>query len=163
MNDPSRATEEGGRALKRGGPRRLAEACCTVAGIGGSLLCSFGMVAAAVGLFAAAGTAAAKGSSMTGMGTTSGSRDMPGWLDVIVRFGPQILVASLLLVALGVGLRRRRALVPVVAGGGILYLGMYGQSDLAWMSVAIAVGTVLLILAYAVALRPRSGSWLRGT
>lgn len=93
---------------------------------------------------------------MAGMGSAhSAGRQEPGWLHAIVRFGPEILVASLLLVALGVGIRRRWALLPVALGGAVLYVAMYVQSSLTWMYVAIAVGTGLLILAFALSLRPR--------
>jgi hypothetical protein len=117
------------------------------------------MVAAALGLFAAAGTTAANFSSMAGMGSArSAARQEPGWLHAIIRFGPEILVASLVLVALGVGVRRRGALVPVALGGAVLYVGMYIQSSLIWMYVAIAVGTALLLIAYVLSLRARTSS-----
>lgn len=135
----------------------MAEACCTAAGVAGSALCSFAMVAAAVGLFATAGTTAAGSSSMAGMGSAqpAGRARARVALHAIVRFGPEILVASLLLLALGVGLRRRWALLPAALGGVVLYVGMYVQSSLTWMYVAIAVGTGLLLLAFALTLRPR--------
>lgn len=134
----------------------MAAACCSALGIGGSALCSFGMVAAAVGLFATAGTTVAH-SSTAGMGTmiSTGSARLPGWLDVIVRFGPEILVFSLLLLIAGVAVRRRGAAIPAVVGGVGLYVGMYVQSSLLWMYLAIGVGGMLLLLAYVASLRPR--------
>lgn len=147
----SREPPDPGRHARAG---RVAEACCSIAGIGGSVACSFGMVAAAVGLFGTAGTTAARGASMAGMGDASSTVSrQPGWLDALVRFGPEILIASLALVALGVGLRRPRALIAVAVGGGVLYVGMYVQDSLATMYVAIAAGTILLIFAYAWSLR----------
>lgn len=135
--------------------KRAAALLSSTLGIGGSALCSFGMVAAAVGLFATAGTTAAH-TTMSGMGTmtSSGSSRLPGSLDAIVRFGPQILVLSLLLVVAGVALRRRSAVIPAVVGGFILYVGMYAQVSVLWMYVAIAVGGALLLFAYVVSVRP---------
>lgn len=91
---------------------------------------------------------------MAGMGRASSTvSQQPVWLDALVRFGPEILIASLALVALGVGLRRPRALIPVAVGGGVLYVGMYVQSSTVAMYVAIAAGTILLIVGYAWSLR----------
>ena len=77
----------------------------------------------------------------------------PGWLDAILRFGPGILIVSVLLVAVSVALRRREAALSAIGGGLILYVGMYAQPNLALMYGAIAVGTVLLLLAYVASLR----------
>lgn len=113
------------------------------------------MVAAAVGLFGTAGATAAH-TSMAGMGTmtSSSSARLPGWLDAIVRFGPEILVLSLLLLIAGVAVRRPSAAIPAVVGGVGLYVGMYVQNSVFWMYVAIGVGGVLLLLAYVLSLRP---------
>jgi hypothetical protein len=117
------------------------------------------MVAVSVGLFAAGGAAAVQG-GMAGMdsmdqgGAEAGSAQVPGWLDVILRFGPEILIVSLLLVAASVALRRRAAMLPAIGGGLVLYVGMYAQPHMALMYAAIVVGTVLLILAYVTSLRP---------
>ncbi|MGH7319318.1 MAG: hypothetical protein ACRELA_06790 [Candidatus Rokuibacteriota bacterium] len=70
-----------------------------------------------------------------------------------MRFGPEILVASLVLLATGVAVRRSAALLPAAAGGVVLYVGMYVQQSMAWMYVAIGVGMVLLALAYVVSVR----------
>lgn len=135
---------------------RIVSACCSAAGASGSLLCSFSMIAAAVGLFASGGAAAAHGSmsSMTAMNaqTGAGSR-LPAWLDALVRYGPWILVASLGLFLIGVGLRRRSVLVPAAVGGAILYVGMYRQSSLAVMYAAIGADTLLMGAAYLISMR----------
>jgi hypothetical protein len=137
-----------------------------LAGLGGSVLCSAAMIAAAVGLITtttSTGTAAHRLStqSMPGMDTpaagTTGGGALPAWLaawlGALVRYGPQLLVASLALLAVGTALHRRAALAPTVAAGVILYVGMYRQRSLPWMYVAIGIGTVLLAAAYAVSLR----------
>lgn len=153
---PNETVGAGGRpqvpVIRRKG---AAAAVAATVGVGGSALCSFGMVAAAVGLFATAGASAAH-TSMAGMGTANspGSSSLPAWLDPIVRFGPEILVVSLLLVVAGVALRRRSAAGPAVVGGVVLYVGMYMQKSLLLMYVAIGVGGILLLLGYVVSLRP---------
>lgn len=152
-------TTSSGASARRGTgnerAQRVIETCCAVAGLAGSALCSFAMVAAAVGLFTAAG-ATASHSSMAGMGSMrAAAQQEPEWLQAIVRFGPEILIASLLLLALGIGTRRRSALVPIALGGAVLYAGMYVQRSLTWMYVAIAVGTALLLLAWVSTLRSR--------
>ncbi len=128
-------------------------------GLGGTLVCSLSMIAAAVGLFAAGGTAAAQG-GMAGMGSGhqgGAGADVshnPGWLDAILRFGPEILIVSVLLIVASVALRRRSAALPAIGGGVVLYVGMYAQPNLALMYTAMAVGTVLLVLAYVASFRP---------
>lgn len=139
--------------------------CCTVVGIGGSILCSLSMVAAAIGLFASGGAAAAKGagSSMAGMaGTGSGATPAhsPGWLDVLIRFGPELLVVSIIILTIAVALRRPMASVPALLGGVILYVGMYAQPSLLWMYASMAFGTALLVLAFLASLR-LPGTWRR--
>lgn len=139
---------------------RLA-ACCSAAAIGGTLLCSLSMTAAAVGVFAAGGAAAAKDTgSMSGMGgpSSSGSASpSPAWLDFLIRFGPEILIVSILLLTFAVGLRRRDAIVPALSGGLILYVGMYAQPSLPVMYAAMAIGTAFLLLAFVASLRPTLG------
>src|SRR5215211_4354384 len=137
----------------------------SIVGLGGTLVCSLSMIAAAVGLFAAGGTAAAQG-GMAGMRSNhqgraeavtahaAGAAQIPRWLDVLLRWGPEILVISVLLMVASVVLRRRWAALPAIGGGIILYVGMYVQPNLAVMYATIAVGTLLLILAYVASLRP---------
>lgn len=171
----------------------------SLVGIGGTLVCSLSMVAVAVGLFVAGGTAATQGMAgmdsghqggranvasghhgrsgrdgMAGMGSkhqdgapgaSSGHHRVakhsvakqahtPAWLEILLRFGPVILVVSVLLVTASATLRRRLAALPAISGGLILYVGMYAQPNLALMYAAIVVGTVLLIVAFVASLRP---------
>jgi hypothetical protein len=124
-------------------------------GLVGTLVCSLSMVAAPLGLIAAGGTAAAQG-GMAGMGSGdqgAGAAHSPGWLDVLLRWGPEILVVSVLLIVASVALRRRWAALPAIGGGLILYVGMYAQPNLAVMYGTIIVGTALLVLAYVASLR----------
>jgi len=117
------------------------------------------MTAAAIGVFAAGGAAAAK-DSMSGMGSSSSSGSAspsPAWLDTLLRFGPEILIVSILLLTITVGLRRRVAVVPAVIGGGVLYVGMYVQPNLPVMYGAMVIGTALLLLAFVVIRRPVRG------
>ncbi len=130
----------------------------SIVGVGGTLVCSLSMVAVSVGLFVAGGATALQG-GMAGMdsmdqgGPEAGVPQAPGWLDVILRFGPEILIVSLLLVAASVALRRPVAVLPAIGGGLVLYVGMYVQPGMALMYGAIVVGTVLLIGAYVASLR----------
>jgi hypothetical protein len=117
------------------------------------------MVAAGVGLFASTSAKAGEGaaSSMAGMGNMGGnagtSTHFPGWLDALMRFGPVILIGSVLLVGVAVWLRRKAAVIPTLVGGLILYAGMYVQPNLAIMYGAMVLGTVLLVVAYVASLR----------
>ena len=63
-------------------------------------------------------------------GIAAGAARPPGWLGVVLRWGPEILVASVLLIVVSVAQRRPRAAL-----------------------LAIVVGTVLLVFAYATSLR----------
>ncbi len=60
----------------------------------------------------------------------------------------------MLLIVASVALRRRWAALPAIVGGLILYVGMYGQPNLALMYTAMAVGTVLLVLAFVASFHP---------
>jgi hypothetical protein len=160
--DPASDGATGSRAVGRD-KGRLAKLGRLV-GIGGALVCSLSMVAAAVGLFVAGSTAATQG--MAGMGSghqggranadsghhggsgRDGRADMgskhqggapehqgaapdagserhsvakaappPAWLEALLRFGPVILVVSVLLVTASVTLRRRLAALPAIGGG----------------------------------------------
>ncbi len=134
-------------------------------GLVGTLACSLSMVAAPLGLIAAGGTAAAQG-GMAGMGAEhqgASAAHSPGWFDVLLRWGPEILVVSVLLIVASVALRRQWAALPAIGGGLILYGGMYAQPNLAVMYAAIVVGTVLLVLAYVASFRPAKRAGGRGT
>ena len=143
------ATASRGQTLRR--ESGLITACCGALGIGGAILCSLTMVAPALGLIA--GQAAR--SSMGGMSgsASAGQAQLPAWWEAIVRLGPEILVVSVLLVALAVALRRHVAALPAIAGGFILYVGMYVQPSLVVMEAATLLGIALLVLAYAASFR----------
>ncbi len=154
LMDKKEPKSRGATAPAAGGSRDRLVSLGSIVGIGGTLVCSLSMVAVAVGLFVAGGTAAAQG-GMAGMGSGhQGMADVPGWLEALLRFGPVILIVSVLLVAASVTLRRRLAALPAISGGLILYVGMYAQPNLALMYAAIVVGTVLLVVAYGASLRP---------
>lgn len=131
-------------------------ACCGALGIGGAILCSLTMVAPALGLIAVQRTQPVM-SGMSGPGQTSRAQ-LPAWWQAVVASGPEILVVSVLLVALAVALRRRAAALPAMVGGLILYLGMYVQPSLAMMYAAPILGIALLLFAYVAGLRPALGA-----
>jgi hypothetical protein len=130
----------------------LATACCGGLGIFGTLLCSLTMAAPAVGLVAVQ----TAHSSMEGMGSFDAAQQaqLPAWWTEVVHLGPAILVISVLLVALAVALRHPLAALPAIVGGPVLYVGMYAQPSLPVMYAATVLGISLLLLAYAVGLRP---------
>jgi hypothetical protein len=144
------ATVSRGQTLRR--ESGLITACCGALGLGGAILCSLTMVAPALGLLAGQAARSSMG-GMSGSASTSQAQ-LPAWWDAIVRLGPEILVLSVLLVALAVALRRRLAALPAIVGGLILYLGMYAQPSLMAMEAATGIGTGLLVLAYVAGLRP---------
>jgi hypothetical protein len=102
---------------------------------------------------------------MAGMGSGSSAGTAisryPGWPGTLwvtlIRFGPEILVVSVLLLTLAAALRRRTAAVPALTGGVILYGGMYVQPSVSVMYVAMILGTALLVLSYVASLRPILG------
>lgn len=106
-----------------------------VLGLVGTIACGTSMVLVAVGV----GTSAAA----TGMAAMSGTGpDAPhGVLGVLLRIGPWLLVASVLLVTAAFALGRRPAsALPALLAGALLYAGMYAQPDLTVMYAAIAAG-----------------------
>jgi hypothetical protein len=119
-----------------GAARAARTACRTAAGTAGllgSLACGASMVAAAAG---AGGSAAAAGmAAMSGRGATA-----HGLLGVLLRAGPGLLIASVLLVTAAFALRRLIAAGGALLAGAVLYGGMYGQSSPAVMYASFAVG-----------------------
>jgi hypothetical protein len=141
-------------SVERWRAKRWASASLGATGVAGSVLCSFGMVAAAMGLFATGATAAGRAASMSGMGAMGDTHSSSGWLDLTVRYGPEILVASTVLVAAAVAIRRPMALLPAAVGAVVLYVGMYVQNSVGWMYLSIGVGMSLLTFAYVASLLP---------
>jgi hypothetical protein len=92
-------------------------------------------------LLAAAGAGAS--AAATGMAAMPGTGGAPrhGLLGVLVRIGPGLLIASVLLITAAFALSRRpRAAVPGLLAGALLYWGMYAQPSLTLMYASIAVG-----------------------
>jgi hypothetical protein len=152
---PAVATAAAARGQMPAGRKRLITAWCGALGIGGALLCSLTMVAPALGLIAVQTTQPSMDGVSSSGSTTQGQ--LPAWWDTIVGVGPEILVVSVLLVALTVALRRRLAALPAAAGGLILYLGTYAQPSLVVMDAATVLGIALLVLGYVAGLRPALG------
>jgi hypothetical protein len=104
-------------------------------GVLGSMACTASMIAAAVGV---GGAAAA--TSMAGM-TGTGSGHAGGALGALVRIGPWLTVASVLLVTVAFALSRRPVTaIPALVAGAVLYAGMYAQDSVPVMYASIAVG-----------------------
>jgi hypothetical protein len=129
-------------------------------GLLGSLACSTAMVIAFGGLVSAGAAAgAASAGAMAGMGgpptaplAPSQDSSLPEPLLAIVLFliqsGPVILIVSIAAFALGVAIRRRAALFPVVVAGLVLYWGMYVQAVGLVMYSSVALGLLTLATAY---------------
>jgi len=99
------------------------------------MACTASMIAAAVGV---GGAAAA--TSMAGM-TSTGPGHPGGVLGVLVRIGPWLIVASVLLVTSAFALTRRPATaIPALLAGAVLYAGMYAQNSLAVRYASIGAG-----------------------
>jgi hypothetical protein len=107
------------------------------------------MVLPVVGL---AGAGAAVGAqadagSMPGMGPTP-SNHPGGILGVLVIIGPELLVASIILVTVSLTLRRRGAAFLSLVAGAMLYWGMYAQGSVTLMYTTMAGGYVIWALTY---------------
>ena len=121
----------------RAGQSRRRAACSSagVLGLLGSVACAVSMLLVAAGV---AGSAAATSmAAMTGTGTGTPG----GALGGLVRIGPWLMLASVLLVTAAFALTRRPVTaVPAVLAGAVLYAGMYAQASLPVMYASIAVG-----------------------
>ncbi len=101
---------------------------------------------------------------MPGMGpatttATSGSSHPGGLLGVLVTIGPELLVVSVLLVAVSFALRRPVAALPALIAGALLYWGMYSQASVVVMYVTIVVAYLAWAAIYVWnRTRPRRGS-----
>ena len=114
-----------------------------VFGILGCIVCMGSMILAAVGVAGAVVSGSMSAMSMSDMGMNSMSGSSPGWLEPILRFGPVILIVSVLLVTLSIGIRRRGFIIPSLVGGVIMYLGMFMTTNIPLMVSSTAVGFVL--------------------
>jgi hypothetical protein len=99
----------------------------------GSLACAISMILAGLGVGASAASA-----GMAGM-ERSGSAPH-GLLGLLRHAGPALLIASIVLVAAALAVRRPTAAVPALLAGAVLYAGMYSQSNTGVMYTAIALG-----------------------
>ena len=103
-------------------------------GLLGSLTCIGTMLLAVAGIGGAAGMASMR---------TQAPRHAGGGVGALLAAGPALLVASTVAIVVAFALRRPVAAVPALAGGALLYWGMYGQSNLAVMYGTIAAGLVI--------------------
>lgn len=96
------------------------------------------MILPALGI--AAATAAATGQGMGEMNGMDATETSNGALALLQRIGPQLVVISALLVALGLSLRRPWMVIPALAVGALLYWGMYLQTNVPVMFTVSALG-----------------------
>lgn len=117
-------------------------------GVLGTGVCAVAMFAVSLGLVGASATVSAKASrTMDSMSSVGSMAATPAWLSGLLRFGPEILVASLLLVIVPLALRRSIGTLPAVVGGTILFAGMYVQSNGTIMVIATGLGFSLIVTA----------------
>jgi hypothetical protein len=76
---------------------------------------------------------------MAGMGAESAS----GPWDLLLQYGPVILIISVAAMTLALAARRPISAIPAVLAGALLYWGMYGQANLPAVYAAIAIGLVV--------------------
>ncbi len=117
-------------------PPRTKTVCCAAAGAAGglgSLACAISMILAGLGVGASAASAGMAGMDQPG----STPR---GLLGLLRHAGPALLIASIVLVAVALALRRPATAFPALLAGAVLYVGMYSQSNAAVMYTAIALG-----------------------
>lgn len=105
--------------------RRLLSGSAGILGIAGSLTCTATMLVPAAG----AATMA-----------TMSDQDADGLLGALIEFGPPILIASILLFAVSVTIRRPSAALPAIIAGALMYWGMYDQPSYPVMYITLAVG-----------------------
>ncbi|KUO95920.1 hypothetical protein [Ferroacidibacillus organovorans] len=127
--------------MKRG--MKFSSRMSGILGIVGCIVCMGSMILAAVGVAGAIVSGSMSAMSMSGMGMNGMSGSSPGWLETILRFGPVILLVSVLLVTLSIGIRRRGFIIPSLVGGVIMYLGMYMTTNIPLMVSSTVVGFVL--------------------
>jgi hypothetical protein len=125
--------------------RRLVRKTCGSSrwlGAAGTILSCGGMIAAAVAgaLGVTASGAARFGSSMAGMSGMGQSPSNPGWVNAINAISEPLLIASLLLVILGMLPRGRAATALAVTGSVLFYVFMFPFYSL---PLAILDGAVL--------------------
>lgn len=132
-------------------------------GLTGSTACAAAMVLALVGLVgagtAAAGASPSSGdmSTMSGTGTSGFASPVDLAVAILIRAGPVILLLSIVAVVAAVAAKRRGAVIPVLLGGIVLYVGMYLLSQRVVMFVSIGVGMLIWLAAlfWAVRLGPK--------
>jgi hypothetical protein len=126
------AQQQAGDGRRMPSARRAGMATGGTAGVLGSLACGASMILAGIGV--GTSTAAA---GMAGMDHTGGPT---GLLGVLLRAGPALLIASVVLIAAAFALKRPAALAPAVIVGAVLYAGMYAQPNLTLMYLSIVAG-----------------------
>ncbi len=118
-------------------------------GLLGSGACSVAMLLSLAGLAGAGAVGAgAAGNGMAGMTEAPSSSSLGSVVGFLVQAGPAVLIASAVAMLLASVLTRLWALVPVAAGGLVLYWGMYLQADRLVMNLAIAVGLASWLIGF---------------
>lgn len=131
-------------------------------GVLGALVCMGTMVLAAIG-FVGAGAGAVMGGMSRGSAVqVNGSQATSSFLNTLLQAGPQLLIFFVIVFALSFALRSWLATSTALVVGGVMYWGMYGQSDLAVMYLTMGL-SLLGWLAIFMYVRGFSGNRNRNT
>jgi hypothetical protein len=87
---------------------------------------------------------------------SASSAGQPAWFDALIRYGPELLIVSIVLIVVAFAIQRSRWTIAAAAGGAILYAGMYAQQSLAVMYASIAVGFAFFVAAAIGLRRPQT-------
>lgn len=119
-------------------------------GLIGCVVCLVSMTLAAVGVIgtAAAGSMSGMSMSMSRMGSSS-KPAASGFLNMLLKFGPEILIVSIVLVTLSLLLRRNLFALLSVVVGAVVYWSMYMQASTMVMVIVTLLGFVAWGLLYA--------------
>lgn len=84
---------------------------------------------------------------ISGVGTSGLASPVDLAVAILIRAGPVILLLSIVAMVAAVAAKRRVAVIPVLLGGLVLYVGMYLQGQRAVMFVSIGFGMLIWLAA----------------
>lgn len=97
------------------------------------------MTLAAIGVLGTAAAGSISSMSMAGMSNTVSSTT-PHWLSFLLKFGPEILIVSIVMVTISLVLRQVVYILPSLLVGALVYWGMYLQNSTIVMIVVTLLG-----------------------
>lgn len=119
--------------------RAAASVRCGTAGVLGALICWFTCCLPPILVALGAGVSTSAG--MAGMGHARTLGGTPGSIvDLLNRFTPGLLIASIVLITGAFALRRPAAAIPALLAGVAVYVSVHAQPDPVVMYAGMAVG-----------------------